>query len=300
MKWDRLLGITMELMAKKRVTATELADRFEVSTRTVYRDVELINQAGIPVVSFTGTDGGFELMNGYFLSKQHFSVEDFSVIYNLLRGVEGAVGGRFTAIMNKLGSLQPAVLNSGNQHPVIFDVGTTESERAIIGSLHQSVKDQRVVAFSYTTASGSIADRQAEPIQLFWERGAWYLEAYCLWRKAKRYFRTSRIAGLIVTDSVFQPREHYEEEGQEEVQGTRVQLRFDLTAQPRVFEQFPGVCSLHGTYIDVDTVFYSTDYAISVILSFGAKAEIVSPSSLKAELLEQIDLIKQRYSQQGG
>lgn len=77
------------------MTATELAARFEVSIRTIYRDVDLINQAGIPVASFTGagTDGGFELMNGFFLTKQHFSVDDFSVIYNLLKGMKGAMGG---------------------------------------------------------------------------------------------------------------------------------------------------------------------------------------------------------------
>lgn len=92
MKLDRMLGITMELLAKRRVTATELAARFEVSIRTIYRDVDLINQAGIPVASFTGTDGGFELMNGFFLTKQHFSVDDFSVIYNLLKGMKGAMG----------------------------------------------------------------------------------------------------------------------------------------------------------------------------------------------------------------
>lgn len=295
MKWDRLLGITMELMAKKRVTATELADRFEVSTRTVYRDVELINQAGIPIVSFTGTDGGFELMNGFFLSKQHFSADDFSVIYNLLRGMEGAIGGRFTAIMHKLGSLQPAVLNGGIHNPVIFDIGTTESERAVIGSLFQAIKDRRVVAFSYATAAGSSADRQAEPIRLFWERGAWYLEAYCLWRRAKRCFRTSRISRLDVTDTLFHPRE-LNEEDRDEGQGTRVHLRFDLAAQPRVFEQFPGACSLHETHIDVDAVFYSVEYAISVVLSFGAKVQIVSPDFLKTELLERIHFIKQLYS----
>ena len=76
MKLDRLLGITMELLTK-RVTATALAARYEVSVRTIYRDVDLINQAGIPIASYPGADGGFELMSGFYLTRQHFSVDDF-------------------------------------------------------------------------------------------------------------------------------------------------------------------------------------------------------------------------------
>jgi predicted DNA-binding transcriptional regulator YafY len=110
----------MELLTKKRVTATELAARFEVSVRTIYRDVEFISQAGIPVASFLGTDGGFELMDGFFLTKQHFSVDDFSMIYHLLRGVEGTIGGTFTSLMHKLGSLQPALLKGGYDHKMKF------------------------------------------------------------------------------------------------------------------------------------------------------------------------------------
>lgn len=90
MRLDRLLGITLELLAKKRVTAATLAAKFEVSVRTVYRDVELINQAGIPVASFTGADGGFELMDGFYLTRQHFSVDDLSVIYTRTRISSGS------------------------------------------------------------------------------------------------------------------------------------------------------------------------------------------------------------------
>ncbi|WP_353625960.1 HTH domain-containing protein [Bacillus sp. JCM 19041] len=86
MKLARLLGITMELLTKRRVTATDLAARFEVSIRTIYRDIELINQAGVPVASFSGADGGFELMNGFFLTKQTFSLDDLLLIYSLLKG----------------------------------------------------------------------------------------------------------------------------------------------------------------------------------------------------------------------
>lgn len=92
MKLIRSLGIMIELLSKRRVTATDLAARFEVSTRTIYRDIELINQAGVPVVSYTGTDGGFEVMDGYYLTKQYFSLKELSVIYSMLNGMGGIMG----------------------------------------------------------------------------------------------------------------------------------------------------------------------------------------------------------------
>lgn len=115
MRLDRLLGITLELMAKKRVTAAELAEKFEVSIRTVYRDVDLINQSGIPVASFSGADGGFELMNGFFLTRQHFSVDDLSVIYTLLKAMEGTMGNAVVPAMRKLVSLSPGLANEAQR-----------------------------------------------------------------------------------------------------------------------------------------------------------------------------------------
>ncbi|PYI57366.1 helix-turn-helix transcriptional regulator [Paenibacillus flagellatus] len=295
MRLDRMLGITMELLTNKRVTAAQLAARFEVSVRTIYRDVELINQAGIPVASFAGADGGFELMDGFFLTKQHFSVEDFSVIYHLLKSMDGAAGGAFAAVRRKLGSLHPALTNGGSAETVLFDLSTTESEKAVVQPLCEAIRQTNPIAFSYTSANGTVSHRQVEPLRLYWGRGAWYLEGYCLTRHAKRLFRLSRMAELQVSGETFRPREAFDEPPQEQPQGTPLHLRFDRNAQPRVFEQFPGECVDQGTHIDVHTIFYQKEYALSVVLSYGAKVEIVSPEELKGDLLQTIADIQQRY-----
>lgn len=296
MKLDRMLGIMMELLTRKRVTAAALAARFEVSIRTIYRDVDLINQAGIPVASFTGTDGGFELMNGFFLTKQHFSVDDFSVIYNLLKGMEGAMGGQSVSIMQKLSSLQPALLKGGYHDKIIFDMSTSESEKEIVHPILHAINRTKVIAFSYTSASGTLSQRKAEPIKLYWERGTWYLEAYCLSHQAKRFFRVSRIANLEALEDSFHLRDLSLLPTEKEMQGLQAHLRFDVTAQPRVFEQFRGECTYYGDYIDVNTVFYSREYAMSVVLSYSSKVTIVSPEELKQDLLEKINEIQKLYT----
>ncbi|QQK75444.1 YafY family transcriptional regulator [Salicibibacter cibarius] len=296
MKLDRLLGITMELLTKKRVTATELASRFEVSIRTIYRDIELINQSGIPVASFSGTDGGFEIMDGFFLSKQHFSIDDFSVIYSLLEGMEGAVGGKtFTSLVNKLSSLQPALLDEGLQKKIVFDMSTSEAEKEVLPSLLAAIDQSRRIAFTYINASGQVSERKMEPLNLLWEKGTWYLDGYCLLRKDNRLFRCSRMTKLEVFDETFSPRSESKSPIHAPEQGTNVHLRFDLTAQPRVFEQFPGEYIFHGDFVDVQTIFYSKEYALSVILSYGTMVEILSPDELKQDLIDKLKEIRKIY-----
>ncbi|OZU89057.1 transcriptional regulator [Virgibacillus indicus] len=295
MRLDRLLGITIELLTKKRVTATELASRFEVSVRTIYRDIELINQAGIPVTSFSGTDGGYEIMDGFFLTKQHFSIDDFSVIYNLLKSADGAIGGQqFISLINKISSLQPSLSNAERQDKIIFDLSASEEEKEIIRIIMEAIDQSKRIALTYTNATGQISERKIEPLNLLWERGIWYLDGYCLSRKDKRYFRVSRMSNLKVLEEQFYLRADYKRPVVRE-QGTNVHLRFDLSAQERVLEQFPVEFTHHGDFIDVKTIFYSRDYAISVILSYGKNIKIISPDDLKDDLIQTINDIQKVY-----
>lgn len=299
MKLDRLLAITLELMAKKRVRAADLAARFEVSTRTIYREIELINQAGIPVVSYTGADGGFELMDGFFLTKQHFTVQDFSVIYRLLQSVESAVGDRFTLMKDKLRSLHPNLPSAEYAEDILFDLSTAESERETVRELYRAIGAKRVIAFDYMSATGKQTARRLEPVRQFWERGAWYVEGYCLTRLASRMFRVSRMSEVQITDKNFFPREPAVGAIDDEPLGIHAHLRFDKSADPRVSEQFPGECSSDGEYIDVRTVFYQEEYALSVVLSYGAKVVVVEPAELRAALLERLGEIRGRYEEKG-
>ncbi len=296
MKLDRMLAITLELMSKKRVRAADLAARFEVSTRTIYREIELINQAGIPVVSYTGADGGFELMDGFLLTKQHFTVQDFSVIYRLLQSVEGAVGDRYTRMKDKLRSLHPKLESGEHADDIFFDLSTSEPERETVRGIYGAIGRKNVIVFAYQSASGTMSERRVEPTRLFWERGAWYVEGHCLTRSARRLFRVSRMSGLVIANEMFEPREETESAGSEEQPlGIHAHLRFDKSADPRVSEQFPGECSHEVDYIDVRTVFYKEEYALSVVLSYGAKVVVMEPRELRKTLIDELEEIRGRY-----
>ncbi|MHA6482177.1 helix-turn-helix transcriptional regulator [Paenibacillus sp. strain BS8-2] len=298
MKLDRLLAITLELMAQKRVRAADLASRFEVSTRTIYREIELINQAGIPVVSYTGADGGFELMDGFFLTKQHFTVRDFAVIYRLLQSVEGAVGDRFTTMKDKLRSLHPGLADGEGTDELLFHLSTAEFERELVRQAYRAIGAKRVIAFDYISATGKKTARRLEPTRLFWDHGSWYVEGYCLTRSAKRMFRVSRMSELRVTEETFAERELADgesEDPEEAPLGIPAHLRFHKSADPRVSEQFRGECSREGEHIDVRTVFFNEDYALSVVLSYGAKVVVVEPEELKSALIRRLEEIRRLY-----
>lgn len=238
-------------------------------------------------------------MDGFFLSKQHFSVHDFSIIYNLLKGLEGAVGGTFTTLMHKLGSLHPALLKGECEELILFDICTSEHERPVVRSLFEAVHQKKRVLFSYMDSKGNFSRREVEPIRLYWERGAWYLEAYCLLRNDLRYFRIPRLTELLVTNEIFLPRTPSAVPQDNPVQGMQLHLRFDLDTRPRVMEQFHGEYVANDTYIDVFTMVYTKEYALSMILSYGSKVEIISPSELKGDLLKIISEIQFRYNDHG-
>lgn len=186
-------------------------------------------------------------------------------------------------------------MKGGINPKVLFDLSCAESEKAVISSLFEAVHQTRVVEFSYTNGSGEVSERQVEPSQLCWAYGVWYLEGYCLLRRAKRTFRISRISQLQVSEKTFQPRKELPNSSPSAYQGMKVHLRFDLHAQPRVSERFQDECIHQGTHIDVHTIFYSKEYALSIILSYGSQVEIISPDSLRQDLIKLTDEIRGIY-----
>ncbi|HZG17021.1 MAG TPA: YafY family protein [Candidatus Bathyarchaeia archaeon] len=295
MRLDRLLAITLQLMAKKRVRASELAAQFEVSTRTIYREMELINQAGIPIVSIKGPNGGFELMDGFLLTKQHFTVQDFTTIYMLLQNIESAVGGKFTTLTHKVGSLHPKLSKDGYPDDILIDISTNPEEKVTVRTVYRAIEKKKIISFSYQSASNVRSERRIEPYRLYWERGTWYLEGYCLSRQSNRFFRISRMSRLQVLEESVQPKNPVRDLPENPSLGISAHLRFGPAAKQRVSEHFRGECRDCGSHIEVETVFYSIDYALSVLLSYGSNVVVLSPPELKDALLTTIRDIQTLY-----
>ncbi|GGD79055.1 helix-turn-helix transcriptional regulator [Paenibacillus nasutitermitis] len=206
MKVQRLLGITMILLSQRRVNAQALADKFEVSIRTIYRDLDTINTAGIPIVSYTGNDGGYEIMEQFRIDRQIVTLDDLQSILTALKGVQASLDdqemdGLLTKIRALVARSEQKQLDEAGE-TLIFDLnlwhGGGLKDKSILALLRQASRNRSVVSFQYTNREGIGEQRETEPIGLAWKGYAWYLYAYCRLRSDYRTFRLSRISGLRI------------------------------------------------------------------------------------------------------
>jgi len=206
MKIDRLLGITMYLLNRDIVTSKELCEKFEVSQRTIVRDIESLNMAGIPVSSSTGTGGGYEILDTFKLNKQIANTDDYLFIIAALKGLSSAVDNdKINDTLEKL----LAVDNLISAHPnpaYVLDFGIVKEDgriNAMIKLLENSVKNRRVIEFDYTKADGGTNRRTVEPLLLTYKWYAWYLYGYCTYKNNYRLFKLKRIYDLTEIGQTF-------------------------------------------------------------------------------------------------
>ncbi|MCR2807571.1 helix-turn-helix transcriptional regulator [Paenibacillus soyae] len=304
MKLDRLLAITMTLLNQPRVSAIDLAKRFEVSLRTIYRDMDAINQAGIPIVSFAGSDGGYEIMQGYRLEKQVLSMEDFSSICSALRGVRSATDQlEIDRLIERIGALMPEQNTARDQNIVDFDFKPAPNDKAHMGPLRQAIKDLQHVSFTYLDNKGAETERKLEPMGLFLKGYVWYVYGYCLTRLDIRVFRLSRIGELKVLPEHFARRDYtlqdVEKQFMNRTDFKRVQavLLFQPEMKTRVRDEFgfdQVLVNADGT-LSLITYFSSKERAIQKILSYGSMVKVLEPPDLIMNMQLQIQRMVELY-----
>ncbi len=215
MKIDRLVSIIMVLLDKERIGAQELADMFEVSTRTIYRDIDTINMAGIPIRSTSGVGGGFEIMRKYKIDKNVFSTADLSAILMGLSSLSDIIrGSELINALAKVRSFIPAdkandIELKTNQicidlHPWIGN----QNIQTYLEIIKTALQDCKLVSFEYIAHHGKKTVRTVEPYQLVLKSGHWYFQGYCHIRNDFRLFRLSRISNLQMKEENFIPRDY--------------------------------------------------------------------------------------------
>lgn len=191
MQGNRLFQIIYLLLERGEMTASQLAERFEVSTRTIYRDVEALSQAGIPIYSTKGRGGGLGLLPGFVLDKSLLTKEEQNDILFALQSLQATGGTDSQEILSRLGSLFGD--SAANWIDVDFSSwGSGPVERERFALLRQAIVGRRVLQFSYCGMSGQRTQRRVEPVKLRFKYGSWYLQGYC---GNGRRFAPSKSAG---------------------------------------------------------------------------------------------------------
>lgn len=301
MKIDRLVSIIMVLLDKERIGAQELAGMFEVSTRTIYRDIDTINLAGIPIRSTSGAGGGFEIMQKYKIDKNVFSTADLSAILMGLSSLSDMIrGDELINTLAKVRSFIPADKANDIElktNQLCIDLSPWIGNRNIqtyLEIIKTALQDCRLVSFEYIAHHGEKTVRTVEPYQLVLKSGHWYFHGYCYIRDDFRLFRLSRISNLQMKEKNFIPRDYQKplldfEEILETMQ-TVIKLRIHKSIMDRVLDYcaYEHFSPDGSEYYIVNFPFIENEYYYDILLSFGDKCECLEPLYIRAEMKRRI------------
>lgn len=297
MKVDRLISIIMVLLDKDRIGAQELADLFEVSLRTIYRDIDAINMAGIPVCSIPGVGGGFEIMPGYKIDKNVFSTADLSALLMGLSSLSGMVqGDEMAHALAKVRSFIPADKAKDIElkvNQICIDLspwmgsGNTQSYLEMIKA---ALQDNKLLSFEYIAHHGNKTARMVEPYQLVLKGSHWYFQGYCLKRNDYRLFRLSRMSNLQVQEDIFTPRVYQKPILDFAETLETMQIKIKLRVHKSVIDRVLDFCSYECFTPDgiehyiVNFPFIENDYYYNILFSFGNQSECLEPLHIRTEI----------------
>lgn len=309
---DRLHAILTHLQSKKRVTAQEVADRFNISLRTVYRDVKALEESGVPVIGEAGS--GYTIMEGYRLPPVMFSQEEAAA---LLLGsklaehlADASVKKHFNAALYKIKAVLRATdkehVDQLDDHiAVISRMPSVDSDGRYLVDLQKSLGDKKVIYIRYQSGEEAVTERKVEPIGLCYYGQAWHLIGWCKLRNNYRDFRVSRIQQLQITDEVFEADSHpsLQDYLQAMISSSDLQevvLRFEKKAARYIGNQkyYYGYVREEdeGEYVRMHYVTSHLNWFGRWLLMYTHHVTIESPEALSTVMKELTEEIRQHYS----
>lgn len=290
MKIDRMIGILSILLQQQKVTAPYLAEKFEVSRRTINRDIEALCMAGIPLITTQGKNGGISIIDGYRIDRMLLTSSDMQAILAGLRSLDSVSGTkRYAQLMEKL-SVGASNMIAGDQH-ILIDLSSwyKSSLSPKIELIHEAIESAKQISFTYFSPNGE-SKRIVEPYYLVFQWSSWYVWGWCLSRQDFRLFKLNRMMEL--EDGAY-----FEK---------RITMQPDLS-QAKIF---PHVCEVKALFspeckwrlieeFGADSFteqpngkllfsfgFTDRESIISWILIFGNSAELLEPKELRKELFQ--------------
>jgi len=299
MKLDRLLGILTVLLQKDRVTAPELAEKFEVSRRTIGRDIDALCMAGIPVVSHQGSGGGISIADGFKLDKSVLTTEELSGMIAALKGI-GSISAmsHIERVLDKLNANSDAVVSM--REPIIIDLASHYKGQLTekIEQIKQAVLQERLIEFDYFYDKGD-SHRRIEPYFVIFQWTAWYVFGFCMERQDFRLFKLTRLWNLQLCDEQYELREIPPEKrdfGQNFTDHIKFVALFDPSVKYQLIEHYGLNC-----YTETDEgllfefMFTNRDYLASWLLGFGSMVKVLEPDYIAEDIQRAAENILSRY-----
>lgn len=296
MQESRLFKIVYHLLEKGRATAPELAEKFEVSVRTIYRDIDALSGAGVPVYAEAGRNGGIHLMNGFVLDKAVLSEEEKQEILTALQSIHftNNIGNHQT--LQKLSAIFH--MDSENWLEVDFSRwGNKGTDNEKFELLKSAVIHQKCVKITYASSYGTMSERIVQPLKMCYKSMSWYLKAYCTKKQDYRIFKLTRIIDLEILTESFYKRTFPELDEASGQSYNTIVLRFPKNMSYRVYDEFDKtrVREEENGDLAVSVEMPEDEWLIGYLLSFGTEVDIIEPAYLGGIVAEQAKKIYEKY-----
>ena len=291
MQISRLFRIVYMLLEKKCVTAEEFAGYFEVSTRTIYRDVETLSASGIPIYMQKGKGGGISLLPDFVLNKTVLTQAEKDDIISSLQAMTHLTTGTADTALQKLGSM------FGEQNANWLEIDFSDwknhgTEMDLFETLKTAVIHKNLITFTYASNREESIKRSAEPLKLCFKAQAWYLYAYCRLRQDYRFFKLKRIRDLTVSGETFKrkPPEtvlHTDDTCYEQ-QLVTMKLKISPEMAYRVYDEFDDYAVDDNGFFRCELTMPKGDWLFSYLSSYGDKCRVLEPSDIRDQLLAKL------------
>lgn len=297
MKDNRLFRILYYILEKEKVIANELTDKFEVSVRTIYRDIDSISSVGVPIFTTQGKGGGIKIDNEYILNKSLFDANEKEQIIAALQGLEKTNKVYKSELITKLSALFK--IKNSNWIEIDFTSwGSNNTYQDLFNALKTVIINKNIISFSYNSSKGEKINRKVKPIRLLFKEQDWYLYGFCLLRNDFRYFKLSRMKDLEVLamnyEDNFENMVLKREIKHEDI--VNIKLKFNKSVEFRVYDEFNEAIvedEKGNLYVEIKI---PNNYKLyNYIFSFGSNVEILEPKEIRNQFKNIIDELAKKY-----
>lgn len=295
MQINRLFEIVYILLEKNTITAKKLSEHFGVSVRTIYRDIDILSTANIPIYTNKGKGGGISLLENFVLDKSILSEEEQNQILFALQSLE-----KLNVNNKKALEKMSMLFNKGTKNWIEIDFsnwGTDSTQNNRFNIIKEAIINNKVIEFTYFSAGRVENKRQVEPLQIWFKDKSWYIKAFCRLKQDYRIFKIARIRDIKVLDEHFERELPIEKEEKQNFKVISLKMEISKEMAYRVYDEFEKENinkNENGDFI-ITIDYPENEWVYGYILSFGEYAKILSPEYAKDIIKKRLDKTIKNY-----
>ena len=298
MQIDRLFQIVLILLNKKTITAKKLSEHFNVSIRTIYRDIEALSFAGIPIYSLRGKNGGIKLLESYVLDKSLLSSKEQNEILYALESLKASNYPDVDEVLKKLN----LIFNKSSDYWIEIDFSRYGSnDNTLFNNIKKAILNSQAIKFTYFNTNGETSQRTVNPLKIWFKEKAWYLFAYCQKKNEIRQFKINRIKNLTLTNEYFERRliNYNINSNDNDISKKIVKIivEVDKSQAYRVYDEFSeeNISKAENGNFKIIMENYENEWLYGYLLSFGEYLKIITPERIKNILSHKIEQMRKNY-----